>query len=197
MGYSTDFDGAITIEPPLTPRQVNDINAFCGERHGNNKFHDGFPGFYCDWEVADDGTEIGWNGSEKSYCMPEWLAYLIANFMEGHTLNGTMEAAGEDPNDRWYLCVKQNRVYTEDAVIMPSGNITEIEPAATTEAIALPDHSGLLTVNPQGLAEYIAGFVKDLGGDAPEEAVRIFRSVFPDLPITVNDNGTFTIDTEA
>ena len=69
MGYSTDFDGAIAIEPALSEEQVSKLNAFASERHDGA----GFPGIWCDWEVAEDGSEIGWNGNEKSYEMESCL----------------------------------------------------------------------------------------------------------------------------
>lgn len=43
-------------------------------------------------------------------------------FLQGHTLNGTISAQGEDPDDMWLLHVKDNTVSVEDLVARPSGS---------------------------------------------------------------------------
>lgn len=189
MGYSTDFEGSIEIDPPLNDEQISEINKFFGERHEG--FGSSFPAIWCDFEVSEDGTNIFWNESEKSYNMDEWMVYLINNFFSGHILNGKMEALGEDPNDRWLLHVRDNRVYVEDIMCVPNGSEQYI--GGAPETIALPDDSGLRVLNHIELGEYIGDFLKDLGGDAPEEVVTVFKSLF-DYPIAVNEDGTFTID---
>ncbi len=118
MGYTTRFDGAISIEPALSAAQVAKLTAFCKERH-NHQTH---PGTYCDWEVWEDGTAISWNESEKSYSMEEWAVHLIQNFLQGHMLNGTLSAQGEEPDDMWLLHVRDSVVSTEDLVAKPSGS---------------------------------------------------------------------------
>lgn len=122
MGYRTDFDGNIDIVPALSAADVSKLNAFASERHDG----EGFPGIWCDWEVSEDGCEIGWNYSEKAYSMEEWMVYLIQNFFQGHTLNGTIAAQGEEPSDMWLLHVKDNTVSVEDLVAQPSGKVTVI-----------------------------------------------------------------------
>lgn len=120
MGYTTDFEGIITITPPASQELVKKVNEFCEERHGGNtEVFKGFPGFWCDYVVSDDGTEITWNGSEKSYYMEKWLPLLIEKFFApaGHTLNGNMKAQGEDASDMWLLLCEDNKVSTKHAKI--------------------------------------------------------------------------------
>lgn len=89
------------------------------------------PGLWCQW--APDGAEsISWDQGEKFYCAPEWMVYLIdcllsekarayvdahmdedprlASFTCDHFVNGTINAQGEDPDDRWRLQVVDNEV---------------------------------------------------------------------------------------
>lgn len=116
MGYSTDFAGAFTIAPPLSAEQVEEINAFVEARH------DGHPiGIWCDWYVSAEGRSIEWNMSEKSYNMDEWIKYLIDQYIEpaGSVLNGTVEAQGEEADDRWNLIVKDNKVMVQDFELRP------------------------------------------------------------------------------
>ncbi len=164
MGYTTDFDGWISIEPALSSKEVDfltkfaesrrmdrkngpyfvDGDGFNGQRNSgdvidNNRPPHGQPSLWCQWVPTIDGESIEWDGNEKFYESPEWMDYLIQHFLrpnafahselpflQGHTLNGTIAAQGEDPNDMWLLHVKDNRVSTEGLVAMPSGEINDI-----------------------------------------------------------------------
>lgn len=111
MGYTTEFSGAMNITPPLEPHMVEEVNNFCEQRHGGNtQPFDGMPGFWCDWEVSEDGSKIYWSGKEKSYSMDEWLSLLIRRFMHGRKVNGRMLAQGESVGDVWLLECHDNKV---------------------------------------------------------------------------------------
>ncbi len=69
----------------------------------------GQPGLWCQWTPNDAGDAIVWDGGEKFYDSPEWMKYLIEHFigsrpraknvlpfLTGHTLNGTIDAEGEE-----------------------------------------------------------------------------------------------------
>ena len=120
MGYSTDFDGGIAIEPALSEEQVAWFNKFCDERHEEA----GNPGIWCDLQVNEEGDELSWNGSEKTYNLDGWVAYHIKNYFrpKGHVLNGTLRAQGEDPDDMWRLIVRDNRVSSQALVPAPDGD---------------------------------------------------------------------------
>lgn len=198
MGYSTQFSGEIAIEPALGEADIAKINDFCNKRHENQSDR----GYYCDWEVSECGTEIGWNGSEKSYNMEEWMVYLIQNFFQGHILNGTLSAAGEEPADLWLLHVENNVVKVEElnlfgGAVHTIGGDKWVLPNQD-EAIALAPpvvqfESDVTLMDAKQLADHFHGFLKDLAGDAPEEAARIFRTIFDGTPITVNKDGTFNV----
>lgn len=149
MGYTTYFDGAVSIHPPLNPEEVAFINKFSETRRMNRELgpyyvdgtgsfgqgHDsdiidfnsppeGQPGLWCHWVVNEEGTEIKWDGGEKFYHAELWMAYIIKHFLQpncegkhnlpflqaNHFVNGTIEAQGEDHNDRWLLVVDDNMV---------------------------------------------------------------------------------------
>lgn len=111
-----------------------DRGGFMGQDSGSdvldyNAPPDGQPELWCKWVPSADGTAIEWNGVEKFYNGAEWMRYLIDHFVGsdpianevgadprrptfiGHVLNGEIEAVGEDPDDRWKLIVRDNRVY--------------------------------------------------------------------------------------
>lgn len=106
MGYTTEFTGSVSINPPLQPEAVAFINKFSDTRRMNRKkgpyycgkgfagqSHEsdiidynepppGQPGLWCQWNVSDDGCFISWNGAEKFYSAAEWMQYVIDYFIK-------------------------------------------------------------------------------------------------------------------
>jgi hypothetical protein len=161
MGYTTDFQGTINIEPPLNESERAYLNKFAETRRmdrengpyfvgGTEDFGQGRdsdiqnynappadqPGLWCQWVPTDDGAGLEWDGGEKFYDSPEWMTYLIENFLKpnarashsndpqfadfsfDHICNGIIEAQGEDPDDRWRLVVDNNNVRVQAAKIV-------------------------------------------------------------------------------
>lgn len=105
MGYSTDFVGSITIDPPLSEAERDYVNLFgstrrmdrakgpyhcgggyAGQDHDSdirdyNKPPEGQPGLWCQWEVSEDGSKLAWNQAEKFYDSQAWMAYLRSHFI--------------------------------------------------------------------------------------------------------------------
>lgn len=106
MGYTTEFAGNVTIEPPLNAEEIGYLKKFNETRRmdrGNGPYyvdgtgdfgqgHDsdirdfnrppaGQPGLWCHWTPTDDGTAIEWDGGEKFYYSVEWMQYLIEHFL--------------------------------------------------------------------------------------------------------------------
>lgn len=107
MGYTTDFDGQITVEPPLNAEEVHYLMLFAGTRRmkrGNGPYYvrgsgsfgqgsdpdiqnyneppAGQPGLWCQWVPTEDGAAIKWDGGEKFYHSPIWMQYLIEHFLK-------------------------------------------------------------------------------------------------------------------
>lgn len=108
MGYTTTFEGHVTIDPPLNEHEREYINRFSQTRRmdrdkgpyyanpgtdGVGQDHEadirdynrppaGQPGLWCKWEVTEDGRAIQWSGAEKFYDSPEWMQYLIDHFLK-------------------------------------------------------------------------------------------------------------------
>jgi len=107
MGYTTDFHGSITIDPPCNMEEIEYINRFSSTRRMKRKSgpytalpgSDGFgqdrsedileynapppeqPSLWCHWVVDDTGTRIEWDGGEKFYEAAEWMQYVIDHFL--------------------------------------------------------------------------------------------------------------------
>lgn len=106
MGYTTQFEGELTIEPPLNRSEGEFISAFqetrrmarekgplfvggtgfWGQGHDPdiydyNKSPRDQPGLWCEWTVSERGDKLYWNGAEKFYRAEEWLIYIIDNLL--------------------------------------------------------------------------------------------------------------------
>ena len=103
MGYTTEFEGSIQIEPPLNAQEISFLRDFNHTRRMNrtrgplfvrgsgfygqgddpdiinhNQPHPDQPGLWCQWTPNEDGTAIVWDGGEKFYSAPEWMMYIIS-----------------------------------------------------------------------------------------------------------------------
>lgn len=115
MGYTTEFEGSIQIEPPLNAQEISFLRDFNHTRRMNrtrgplfvrgsgfygqgndpdiidyNQPHPDQPGLWCQWTPNEDGTAIEWDGGEKFYDSPGWLSYII------HLLLAA-------PDAQWYI----------------------------------------------------------------------------------------------
>lgn len=116
MGYTTDFEGRIEIEPALNDLEIRYLIRFsetrrmdrekgpyfiggagyagqdCGpdEIYNYNKPHSSQPGLWCQWLPTEDGTALVWNGAEKFYEAAAWMQYLMDHFV------GCVPAAKEE-----------------------------------------------------------------------------------------------------
>lgn len=105
MGYTTEFEGSIAVEPPLSAEEISYLTKFndtrrmrrkngpyCVEGSGfsygvdsdvidHNNPPEGQPGLWCQWRPTEDGKDIIWDGGEKFYDSPEWMQYIIDHFI--------------------------------------------------------------------------------------------------------------------
>jgi hypothetical protein len=106
MGYTTEFTGSISVEPPLNAEEISYLTKFSESRRmdgeqgpyfvgrsgymgqGNEGVRDynrpppGQPGLWCQWVPTPDGAAIEWNGAEKFYDSAEWMKYIIDHFIK-------------------------------------------------------------------------------------------------------------------
>ena len=108
MGYTTDFEGRVEIDPPLNEREIEFLKKFAGTRRMNrgagpyyvdgkgdfgqgkeadiidyNGPPEGQPGLWCQWVPTEDGTALEWDGGEKFYESERWMAYILTHFLCG------------------------------------------------------------------------------------------------------------------
>lgn len=115
MGYQTEFEGRIEIEPPLNPHEIAYLKRFnesrrmdreqgpyyCGtgpygqdveaDVRNQNRPDSSQPGLWCNWAPTEDGTALEWDGAEKFYDSEEWMRYIVETFlMPGCNIQGEM-----------------------------------------------------------------------------------------------------------
>ena len=104
MGYTTDFEGRIEIDPPLNEKEIAYLCDFASTRHMDrangpyfvdgsyghsnesdvhnyNKPHSSQPGLWCHWMPTEDGTALEWDDSEKFYESAAWMQYIMDHFI--------------------------------------------------------------------------------------------------------------------
>jgi hypothetical protein len=129
----------VELETPIcppefgTPAQMPGL--WCQWTPGGDRFYRTQE--LTDEEVAEAGGFIAWDGGEKFYDAAEWLEYIVNNFLKpgafmttekgrelvrlsgdhrlqhftcDHTLNGQIDAQGEESDDRWRIVVKDSVV---------------------------------------------------------------------------------------
>ena len=144
MGYTTTFAGSIRIDPPLTKAEQIRVNDFAEERHEGAEF----PGIWCQWVPTADGEALEWDGGEKFYNATAWMKWLIDSYLadtgiQTHTLNGEIDAQGEDADDVWRLYVEDNVVSVATGTIVYGDPVVEPErEVRRTFAVTLDEQSG-------------------------------------------------------
>lgn len=128
MGYTTEYEGSVTITPPLTAKMVDRFNSYAEERHdgdGPTRY-----AIHCDWRVNAEGTEIAWNGAEKFYDGAAWMAWMIDRYVPANRdVNGEIHAEGEEPGDRWLLRVTHRTVTVHQALNAYADEGATVDPA--------------------------------------------------------------------
>ena len=102
MGYTTEFEGSIAIEPPLSEEERDFLVRVSKTRRmarrngpffvgGSGDFGqgedpdieeynmppEGQPSLWCQWTPNEDGAALEWDGWDKFYKADRWMAYLV------------------------------------------------------------------------------------------------------------------------
>lgn len=112
MGYSTDFEGVVTITPPLNNTERAYLTRFAGTRRMDRTkgpyYVDGDgpdirnpdrpalgqPGLWCHWIPTEDGSGLRWDRLENFHHPEEWLQYLIDHFLRPGAVAARLRADG-------------------------------------------------------------------------------------------------------
>lgn len=210
MGYTTDFEGHVTVTPALNAFEHEFLlelartrrmartkgplyvagTGYAGQGHDEDiiSFNDSgeLPGLWLQWvpqrvrwhaeiggaysviddeaaRVADEGSVLVWNGTEKFYDAAEWMEFIRKNllssdarpyldahidedwrlehFTADHVLTGVVHAQGEDPDDTWALVA-------EDELVMVARGVRERQARDDDDDYYDVDNTGPVTYGP-------------------------------------------------
>lgn len=121
MGYTTQFQGKIKIEPELSAKQIKFIEGM----HGDMRYFAPDDAKRLDicwqqWELSADLDALEWDGNEKFYDADKCMEYVIGKCLEkwpDMKFNGIVQAQGEEFDDRWQLIVKDNTVSKKEVAL--------------------------------------------------------------------------------
>ena len=123
MGYTTEFEGSVSIEPPLNASEISYLRSFAESRRMNrtqgplyvegsgfrgqnssddgvidgNRPHPDQPGLWCQWVPTDDGADLEWDGGEKFYESPQWMKYIVQKLLAPEGKGYVAAHIDEDP----------------------------------------------------------------------------------------------------
>ncbi|CAB1065535.1 hypothetical protein D1BOALGB6SA_10332 [Olavius sp. associated proteobacterium Delta 1] len=128
IGYSTDFQGELKFKNELTASQIAHLKKFLGEDRRDIDFADDAKvyksdkeyWYHIDLEFNDDFSGLRWNGSEKTYSLPEIVNFLTEQMRmkwPEFELTGKMAAQGEEIDDRWELVMKKGVATKVDVMV--------------------------------------------------------------------------------
>lgn len=130
MGYTTTFSGTLQIKSDLTKNEIKFLRKIEGEvpddicKRYEAKY--GRLSWGCfDFQMNDDMEGFEWNGGEKTYDAEKQIQFIIDECLSINPkflLEGVMLCQGEDPDDRWRLVVKKNKVTKQDLIV--DGKVT-------------------------------------------------------------------------
>lgn len=174
MGYRTDFQGEIAVDPPLSELQRLNLNNFAGKRHEERE---GYPSVYCGWVSNEDGTAIVQASIDGSdYNAGAWMKYIIDNFLQGHTANGELEASGDERGDHWLLIVENNKVFTHSLGLKVTGERKAVEaPAAPPQPPSAPTKK--IEVGFTNIEHYVTILEVPESFDLTEDKYQIYEMV--------------------
>lgn len=106
MGYHTEFKGELKFTTELTATQLATLKKMLGEDCRDHPEWNAPNLYYIDLKLLDDFSGLEWDGSEKTYDMPELVNVVISQMRKqwpDFGLSGVLAAQGEDVEDRWEL----------------------------------------------------------------------------------------------
>lgn len=116
MGYSTQFKGKLRFDNPITVPEMVKLDSILGEDvrdHPEWNIPEDLYFTYVDLEITNGVTGLQWDGSEKTYEMPELIKLVIRLMQEefpDFSLSGSLFAQGEDVGDVYTISVDKNKV---------------------------------------------------------------------------------------
>lgn len=130
MGYSTNFEGKLEFTTELTASQLAKVKSFMGadcREHPEWEVAKKQELTWIDLELCDDFSGIEWNGGEKTYDLVEKINLIINEMNKVYPdfgLKGSMNAQGEDFDDRWILAINEEGYAERRDIVIQGEKVT-------------------------------------------------------------------------
>ena len=136
MGYHTEFRGSLQFNTQLTETQLSSIKQILRADCRDHPEWDAMDLTYIDLALLSDNSGIQWDGSEKTYQMPELVNVVITQMRRDFPdfgMTGVISAQGSEVGDCWELYIsdvgfakKRKLVVAEEIIDCPhcSSSIT-------------------------------------------------------------------------
>jgi hypothetical protein len=124
MGYTTKFVGKLSFSDKVSVSEVREVQKWCGIDIREAEPERKHTWSYLQFEVTKELDGLQWDQGEKFYGAVDALNWLVSKVREKFpkfTLNGILDAQGEEVMDRWKLVCKDGVAVTEDCP--PTGMI--------------------------------------------------------------------------
>ncbi len=126
MGYTTEFSGVLKFAGEVDVPTIRELNKYLGKDLRDLEPDKKHEGNYIDLALTPEMDGLKWSGAEKTYGMVETVNWLIAKMCETYPsfgLAGTLEAQGEEADDKWRLEMKDGKAVK--TVVPPRGTKVE------------------------------------------------------------------------
>jgi hypothetical protein len=123
MGYTTNFEGVINFDRPLTVVEYRELERLANYDSRDDGYYKQFtdtpetmPDSYLQWQPTHNGLGLEWNGGEKFYDYVHWLRWLIKHYFKPRdiVLNGELRWQGEEIGDVGIINVADSKVTTKE-----------------------------------------------------------------------------------
>ena len=129
MGYTTEFDGFVEINPPLNEHEISFLQDLATTRRMNrrkgplyipltdnfgqnhdedvieyNSPHPDQPGLWCQWIPTEGGTALSWDGGEKFYHADAWMKYIVTKLLAPSAAAYVKKHRNEDARLWYFTC---------------------------------------------------------------------------------------------
>lgn len=166
---------------PLTTRDAEAVRKLLMEPLSGLAANDKLYNLIGDDELADSIDEANDDGTLDG---DTDVRHIVLSFLQTWF--------GENGDDK---AVREKWGWSEDfedgALIIFKDMLTDWNQCQRFPADTAPDGSTVMT--PRQLAECIREYVEILAGNSPRNAAKLFRTIFPDVPITAKKDGTFHV----
>lgn len=134
MGYNTIFKGELKFKTELSAKALGKLNAMMGEDFRDHPEWNYSGLSYIDLVLTKDFSGLRWNdATEKTYDLEKIVSAMVEIMRRDFpdfALTGSLQAQGEDAEDRWDLVMDENWITARKVKVPIPGTKTKCQHCA-------------------------------------------------------------------